>query len=70
MARKNGFNKILTKKEKLLWNEAVAATAKEVLKYDGLVPNDDDRKALSEALKKRVSYKKELEEKEWEDSGL
>ncbi len=56
MGRKFINRRLLTKKEKKLWNEAVTKTCRELLAYDGLVPEEHDRIALSASLKKRLLY--------------
>jgi hypothetical protein len=49
--------KTLTKKEKLLWNEAILKAANEVYLYDGLIPEEWERKILKEKIVKKFSYK-------------
>ncbi len=49
--------KILTKKEKEIWNEAVRKTCNELKLWNGLVPDDDDRNRLAVVLKEKMSCK-------------
>lgn len=50
-------NKIATKKEKELWNEAIRAATNEMFLYDGLIPDERDRIILKERIIKKLSYK-------------
>jgi hypothetical protein len=49
--------KILTKKEKQIWNDAVKATLIEMMNWDGIIPDLDDRKLLREKISEKISYK-------------
>lgn len=55
--------KQLTKKEKLLWNEAIRAAANEAYLYDGLIPNEEDRKVIKMSTIEKLSYKTALKNK-------
>ncbi len=43
--------------EKLLWNAAVKATLTELIKYDGIIPDKEDRNFLFQAITNKVAYK-------------
>lgn len=49
--------KILTQKEKLLWNQAIRAAANEAYLYDGLIPEERDRMAMKIRTIEKLSYK-------------
>lgn len=49
----------MTEKEKQIWNDAVRATLNQVKKYDGIIPDDDERKYLCKSVYQRVAYKSE-----------
>ena len=51
-------NKAMTTKEKKIWNEAVKATLKEVLKFDGIITSLEDRNYIKDEVTKKISYKK------------
>ena len=42
------------------WNEAIKEGCKEILKYNGIVPNKADRENMSEAIEKKLLYKSTL----------
>jgi len=48
----------LSKNEKIIWNEAVKATLKEVAKFNGIIPDEDERKFLTQYVKNKVAYKR------------
>ena len=52
--------KILSKKEKLLWNAAVQATLNEVYLYDGIIPDERDRLLIKQRVSEKLSYKTAL----------
>ncbi len=47
----------LSKKDKLLWNEAVRKTLNEVKTSDGIIPDDDEREYLAIRVYEKVAYK-------------
>lgn len=47
-----------TKREMLIWNEAIKAAAKDLLKWDGVFPEEKDRKYVSEGIIQYCSRKK------------
>jgi hypothetical protein len=49
--------------QKRLWNAAVKATLKEVNKFDGTIPNEDDRKFMIDYVSNKISYKNENNKK-------
>lgn len=48
--------KLKTLKEKKLWNRAIEAARKQILLYDGLVPDERDRTNLADGIAKRLKY--------------
>jgi hypothetical protein len=48
---------LLTRKQKLLWNEAVRKTLNQVRLYDGIIPDERDRNHIATAIWDRLSYK-------------
>lgn len=50
-------NKIATKKEKELWNEAIRAATNEMFLYDGIIPDERDRIIMKDRIIKKLSYK-------------
>ena len=53
----------LTPKQKEIWNDAVKATAREMEKWEGLVPDKEDREYLKSQLINRVCYKMPIKSK-------
>lgn len=47
----------MTTSEKEIWNKAVAAICKEILKWDGLIPHEFDRSNMASSILQRFSYK-------------
>lgn len=48
---------IKSRKEKLLWNDAIKEACSEIKKWDGLIPNDYVRKFMATAVYERLAYK-------------
>ena len=46
------------KEERALWNKAIRCAADEILKYDGLIENELDRKYISDKIKEKWLYKR------------
>ncbi len=46
-----------TKREKIIWNQAIRMAANEAYLYDGLIPNERDRKAMKSGIVDKLSYK-------------
>lgn len=49
--------KTRTLTEKQLWNEAVKKVTKEIMYWDGLLPNEGDRKFMSAFIYEKCAYK-------------
>lgn len=49
--------KKLSKREKAIWNEAVKKCCNEIKLYDGIIPDEDERRRMAEKIKERISYK-------------
>jgi hypothetical protein len=47
-----------TEKALEIWNEAVRCAAREILKYDGIIPSEFDRKIVHDGVIKHCSRKK------------
>lgn len=50
--------KLLTNKEKMLWNEAIQKATNEVFLFDGIVINEDDRLFMKHSIRNKLSYKR------------
>ena len=50
--------KLRNKKELAIWNEAIKMAAKEILKWDGTIPDERERKYVSEGVLKICSRQK------------
>lgn len=44
----------MTNEEKIIWNKAVKATTKELMKYDGVIIDEEDRSILKYDLEERL----------------
>lgn len=51
------IRKTRTLAEKQLWNEAIGKATKEILNWDGIIPNLGDRHFMSEFIYDRFAYK-------------
>ncbi|HRZ18737.1 MAG TPA: hypothetical protein P5136_01655 [Methanofastidiosum sp.] len=49
--------KLLTRKEKELYNSAIKAATNEIKLYDGLIPDEGDRNYMAERIYERLAYK-------------
>lgn len=45
-----------TNTEKKLWNAAINAAYKEILKWDGIIPEERERQYMAEAIKTKLTY--------------
>ena len=50
-------SKVMTLKEREIYNQAVKDTLQEVWLYDGIIPDEEGRKNLCKAVQAKLSYK-------------
>ena len=51
------MKKTKTKTQKLLWNEAIKKACDEIKFWDKIIPNERDRRFISDSIFERLSYK-------------
>ena len=47
----------LTKEQKIIWNDAVDATLRELMNWDWTIPSKGDREFMKKVISERIKYK-------------